>query len=94
MAKITFKQLRSNLTKPSQDIVSGDTIENKTTGVLTVVIGVENTVGKATIVEEKEGSEITILPGATSAVVTFGAGEGVYFKDVEGSMRSTVDKLV
>ena len=94
MAKKTFKQLTSTLTVPPQAIATGDTVENKTTGLLTIVIGEEVTVGASIVIREKKGSEIEVMPGKTSAAITIGAGEKAYFKNVDGSMASTIDKLV
>lgn len=95
MAKKTIKQLSSRLTPLPQAVVSGDTVENATNGLLTLVIGKEMAVGKAIIVREKEGSEITLKPGETSAAITLAGGEAVYALDTyDGGMASTADKLI
>ncbi len=94
MAVKTFKQLTSSLTVPPTAIATGDTVKNLTTGVLTIVIGVETDVGSAKVILEKEGSEVLVAPGATSAAITLATGEKAYFKDTEASMSSTIDKIV
>jgi len=96
MAKKTFKQLSSRLTQLPATLASGDTVENLTNGVMTLVIGVEQTVGKAKIIRAKEGAdEIVVAPGATSPAITLAAGEKVYLLDTyDGGVSSTADKVV
>lgn len=96
MAKKTFKQLSSRLTPLPAAVASGDTVENATNGVMTLVIGKEYAVGKAIIVKPKEGSpEIEIAPGETSPAITLAGGEAVYLLDsYDGGVRSTADKVI
>ena len=95
MALRTIKQLRSRLTTlPGTAVATGDTVKNSTSGLLTLVIGEEVTVGKAAIFEAIDGSEIEIAPGATSSAITLTAGQKVFALDTyNGGMASTADKL-
>ena len=95
MAKRTIKQLTSRLTVlPGTPVATGDTVENLTSGLLTLVIGVETVVGKAKVFLVKDGSEVEVAPGATSAAITIAAGEKVFALDTyDGGMASTADKL-
>jgi len=95
MAKKTFRQLSSRLTPLPTAVASGDTVENLTNGTMTLVIGKETVVGSAKIVREKDGSEITVLPGQESAAITLAAGEKVYLLDTyDGGVSSTADKVI
>ena len=94
MALKTIKQLQSSLTALPVTVATGDTVKNLTLGTLTIVIGKEVTVGKASIFRAVEGSAIDVLPGETSAAITLAAGEKAFALDTyDGGMASTADKL-
>ena len=94
MPKKTLRELDSTLTPFPAAVATGDQVENLTTGLMTICIGVETVVGSAKVVLPKEGSEITVLPGKTSAAITIGTGEKAYLLNTEASMRSTVNKVI
>jgi len=93
MAKKTVKQISARLVPLPVTVASGDTVENLTTGLLTLVIGVEVTEGKAKVIRAKEGSEVEVAPGASSAAITLAAGEKVYALDTYHAVASTADRL-
>ena len=96
MALRTFRQLSSRLTPfPGTAVATGDTVKNNTSGTMTIVVGEEVTVGKAKVVRAKEGSEIEVLPGGTSAAITLAGGEKAYLLDTyDGGVSSTADKVI
>jgi len=94
MAVKEVKQVSSPLVKLPVTVATGDTVKNSTTGILTLVICVEKTVGTAKVISKKDGvDEIVVAPGKTSAAITLAAGEKVYALDTYGAMATTADLL-
>jgi len=96
MAQVTIKQLSSELTAlPGTPVEDWDTIENLTSGVLTVVVAEEVTVGKARIFRRVEAiPAVEILPGEISDSITLDPGQQAFILDTyNGGMASTADKL-
>ena len=93
MAAKTLKQLDSTLTEIT-GLATGDTVKNSTTGLVTICVGAEVTVGDAIVIKPKDGTEQTILPGKSSNAITIAAKEKAYVLNTDGGMSSTVDKVV
>jgi len=93
MAKKVIKQISARLTELPVTVATGDTVENATSGVLTLVIGKEMAEGDSIVVRAKEGTEIELRPGETSAAITLAGGEKVFALDTYQGTHGTADKL-
>jgi len=94
MANIVLKQLEGGLEPIPGTVASGDTVQNGTTGLLTLVKGKEEAVGNAIVIKEIAGTEILVAPGATSPALTFAVSESYYIKDFGKGMSTTVPTVV
>lgn len=94
MATKILRQLDGGLTPIPGEVVTGDTVQNLTLGLLTIVKCKEETIGASKVVREVPGSEITVAPGKVSAVLTFADGEDYYLKNTDGGMGSTIPKVI
>lgn len=89
-----IKQLEGGLTPIPGGVVTGDTVQNLTLGLLTIVKGKEETIGASKVIREVAGTEIEVAPGKTSAALTFAADENYYIKNFGQSMSTTVPTVI